>query len=367
MNLPGCNLFSGGFIICLLAPWAGFSQSTLTGKITDRLTGEPVPYANVFFSHTTIGSSTLEDGTFMIRNIPNGKYDLMVYVVGYRRFQKQIELQDSPYTLDIRLHQDTVNLAPVTVYADQSDKKIFYPTFQKYFLGESKNARKCKIINPEILHFYYDKKAKYLAVHASQPIAVENSALGYRIYFLLDRFELDFNTSTKVIEGIPRFEELPFRSRKDSVSIVKRRTQAYRGSLNHFIRSLYTQSLDNQGFVVSMVDSVSLREYPVQQAKLYPFDVTSHVRGALVKTFDFKGTLKVEYVRESEPWEYMHNRISSQQTSFVKFKNRSLTLFENGYYTDQLGIFLEGYFMWEETAGNMLPMGYRIPAKQKRK
>ncbi len=367
MSQLNCNLFKGWFITCLLAPCAGFSQSTLSGKITDLLTGEPVPYANVFLSHTTIGSSTLEDGTFAIRNIPDGKYDLLVYVVGYRRIKQEVEFLNADYVRDIRLQQDTVNLTPVTVYADQSDRKPFYTTFLKYFLGESKIARKCRIINNNTLHFFYDPKIELLTVHASEPLIVENPVLGYRIYYLLDRFELDFKTSIKVMEGIPRFEELPFRNRRDSVSRVKRRGEAYRGSLNHFIRSLYTQSLADQGFFVSRVDSADMLKYPIQQAKLHPFEVGSHVSGMLAKTFSFKGTLKVEYLKEFEPWEYMHDRRGVPQTSFVKFKNRSLTLFENGYYADQLGVFLEGYFMWEATAGNILPMGYRIPLKPKRK
>ena len=143
MSRRNCSHISSWLTVFFLGPLAGFSQSSLLGKITDRETGEPVPYANVFFSHTTMGSATLEDGTFIIRNIPNGKFDLMVFVVGYKRFIKSLEFQDSHYKLDIALRQDTINLETVTVHADQADKK-FYPSFEKYFLVKRKmrkNAR----------------------------------------------------------------------------------------------------------------------------------------------------------------------------------------------------------------------------------
>ena len=46
--------------VFLLGSLVANSQSTLSRKVTDMQTGELVPYASVFFSHTTMGSSTLE-------------------------------------------------------------------------------------------------------------------------------------------------------------------------------------------------------------------------------------------------------------------------------------------------------------------
>ena len=77
--------------------------------------------------------------------------------------------------------------------------------------------------------------------------------------------------------------------------------------------------------------------------------------------------MKVEYEKELESWPYVYSSYHSHQISFIRFKNSSLTLYENGYYMDQLGIFLDGYLAWDETACNLLPLGYNIPVKQKRK
>lgn len=57
--------------------------ATITGKVVDKETGEPLIGANLILEGTIIGSSTGIDGKFMIQNIPEGKYNLRVSYVGY--------------------------------------------------------------------------------------------------------------------------------------------------------------------------------------------------------------------------------------------------------------------------------------------
>ena len=122
MVRPGVQ-FIGWLILAVLVPFSGYTQSVLRGKVSDGKNGEPVPFANVFFSHTTMGSPTLENGTFEIKNIPNGKYDLTVSVVGYKRFHESMEFQGTDRELMIVLNQDPVKLAEVVIYADHADYK----------------------------------------------------------------------------------------------------------------------------------------------------------------------------------------------------------------------------------------------------
>jgi outer membrane receptor for ferrienterochelin and colicins len=63
-------------LITLFAVQATLAQSSLTGKILDSLTHKPIPFVNVFFANTTIGTVSDTIGSFKIRNITNGKYDL---------------------------------------------------------------------------------------------------------------------------------------------------------------------------------------------------------------------------------------------------------------------------------------------------
>ncbi len=56
---------------------------TITGKITDAKTGEPLQGASVYFHDLKIGASSNAQGIFRIQNIPEGKYLLEVSFLGY--------------------------------------------------------------------------------------------------------------------------------------------------------------------------------------------------------------------------------------------------------------------------------------------
>ncbi|MBE9481299.1 MAG: carboxypeptidase-like regulatory domain-containing protein [Bacteroidetes bacterium] len=62
-------------------------SGALKGKITDKLTKEPIPFANLVIEvgGTQIGGSTSDfDGNYTIKPIPPGKYDLKATFVGYK-------------------------------------------------------------------------------------------------------------------------------------------------------------------------------------------------------------------------------------------------------------------------------------------
>lgn len=345
---------------------SSMAQSSLTGTLTDNQTGEPIPYANIFFAHTTLGTSSLTDGTFSLSRIPNGKYDLVIEVVGYAHYKQPMEFQDQAYRLDIALNQDTVELPPITVVADQADKR-YYPVFVRFFVGDAANAKECEILNRDVLHFYFDSRRNYLTVTARSPVQVINRALGYKVHYTLERFGLDFGTGVKVMEGSPRFELLPAKRRKDSVAWEKKRDKAYKGSLFHFMRALYANQLAREGFDLYIADST---QSPPSSETLKPFDADKLVTGDKIRRLNFEGSLKLEY-REKQDWEYPGRgygpyREGYQQT-YLKLNQPTLDIYENGYYADQLSVYLNGYLMWRETVCNMVPLGHELKRKKKKK
>jgi hypothetical protein len=348
-----------------------YGQSTLTGKLTDRKTGEPVPFANVFFAHTTLGTSSLPDGSFSISRIPKGKYDLVIEFVGYKHHKQPIEFEQGNYKIDILMDQDTIQLDSITIVADQSDKR-YLPVFVRFFVGDIRSAKACKILNPEVLHFYFDDKRNYLTVSARKPVQVLNPELGYKVHYTLDRFGLDFTTGEKMMQGSPRFEELPFTKRKDSVTREKKRTEAYQGSLFHFMRALYSNTLEDERFLLYIADS--LTSSGGSNEALSPFVRDSLVTGEHVINLNYTGLLKLEY-RKSEDLEYpgrmltrYHRRNPNGfQNTYLLLKDPSLQIYENGYFSDQLSVYLNGYLVWRETVANMVPLGHEVVRKKKAK
>ena len=100
-----------------------FSQSgsgSLKGKIVDRATKEPIPFANVVVEvgGVQIGGSTSDfDGNYQIKPVPAGKADLKATYVGYRDFIMQgiIIFVDKITFQDLELETATTTLSEVEI------------------------------------------------------------------------------------------------------------------------------------------------------------------------------------------------------------------------------------------------------------
>ncbi|MDY0781279.1 TonB-dependent receptor [Tenacibaculum sp. IB213877] len=76
--------------ICQLA----FSQDrgTVTGIVTDKeMSGESLPFANIFIKGTSIGGTTDMDGKYTI-SVPAGKHTLVFSFIGYQTIEKPINV-----------------------------------------------------------------------------------------------------------------------------------------------------------------------------------------------------------------------------------------------------------------------------------
>ena len=94
--------------------------SSISGFVRDDTSGEPISYANVFLSNSTLGAATNQDGYFVISNIPVGKYELNATMIGYGIFKQNIELSEGqPIRLDIRLNEEIIQTTEVLVTAER--------------------------------------------------------------------------------------------------------------------------------------------------------------------------------------------------------------------------------------------------------
>jgi len=98
-----------------------FSQSiTLTGKIFDKKTKEPLPGASVFIIGTSWGTSTDMDGNFKLTNVKKGVYDIVISYVGYvSDTLKKQNLSSSNNSFEVYLNEDAFNLSEVSVVAQR--------------------------------------------------------------------------------------------------------------------------------------------------------------------------------------------------------------------------------------------------------
>ena len=104
-------------LIILFAVTIVNSQNAkLSGRVTS-LSGEALSFASVALEGTSLGTSTGDDGSFVMKDIPPGTYKVLVSFLGYDATQKKIALQAGQVaTLDFTLEMasNTMNEVVVT-------------------------------------------------------------------------------------------------------------------------------------------------------------------------------------------------------------------------------------------------------------
>ena len=102
-------LFNMVFIINSYA-----QTTTISGEIKDKITSEPVIHAAISIEGTLFGASSNEFGYYEIKNIPPGKYNLVVSAVGYHLSRiKNVNLSaDENLKIDISLMPKNIKKQP---------------------------------------------------------------------------------------------------------------------------------------------------------------------------------------------------------------------------------------------------------------
>lgn len=93
----------------------------ISGVITDRESGQPIPGAAIMIEGTTIGALSDEQGQFVMLNIPVGTYTLKASIVGYT----PAVVQNVGVSVDLTTYQNfeitsrTVEMGGITVMAER--------------------------------------------------------------------------------------------------------------------------------------------------------------------------------------------------------------------------------------------------------
>lgn len=107
------------FFLSLLCVCASAQYTKVKGRVLDAFTGQPVPFAAVFFTGSQVGTSTDDNGEFSIMTRNSGLKNLKVSLLGYRAQEKEITPGIFTETL-LFLYPEDNELSAVTVKADDS-------------------------------------------------------------------------------------------------------------------------------------------------------------------------------------------------------------------------------------------------------
>jgi len=100
---------------------------TISGKVLDAKLNQPLPYVNIIIKNnageTLTGGITLEDGSFKIEKVAEGKIKVSIQYIGYKTVIKDVTIGKGNYKVNlgnILLEEEAEGLDAVTVIAETS-------------------------------------------------------------------------------------------------------------------------------------------------------------------------------------------------------------------------------------------------------
>src|ERR1700685_1436911 len=87
----------------------------LKGRVTDSLTGKPVSGCSVFINNSSKGTITNANGDFVLQNLGEGKFELIISSIGYETFSYDFNTGQLPPVLYVNLKQKQTELSVITV------------------------------------------------------------------------------------------------------------------------------------------------------------------------------------------------------------------------------------------------------------
>ena len=112
-------------LILLPCVTISFASSSIRGFVTDGVTAEPLPLANVLLKGETRGASTNLDGFFVIPAVPAGDHILMVRYLGYETKELKITVnEEGNLPLQIEIFPLSVQLDEVIYSVEELDENI---------------------------------------------------------------------------------------------------------------------------------------------------------------------------------------------------------------------------------------------------
>lgn len=339
-----------------------FAQDpVLTGTVADAASERGLPRAHVFIASSMIGTTTDRDGNFVLEGVPPGAHRLVVQMLGYESVHVDTLLRaGKQYEFDLHLESTTIELEEVVVNARLArrwQRRLI--KFTRLFLGETENSNLTTLLNPEALSF--TSRLGKLSATASEPLIIENRALGYQIQYYLKEF-FHYGNTIKY-DGEPSFTELIPADSLEAERWRVNRQAAFAGSQRHFLLSVLAGQAEEEGFEV-------YRRFSLEPNRSgFVMDSNQLLEpgpSPLEKILTFTGILEIVYTKESEDDNFKQWQRQPEwsrpgpQRSFMELNSGPTAIDESGEVIDPYGVIVYGYYAFERIA-DKVPKEYRPP------
>jgi hypothetical protein len=347
-------------------------RGSLVGKVFDDSTGTPLENVNVFLANTTLGCNTDQKGKFEILAIPLGSYDLVASRLGYKmRSMSVLVSRSETAPIEIKLRPATIRLGEVIVPGSEPKQwRTQLDRFKALFLGNTPNARKCTITNPEVLDF--EEQDDSFVATARAALEINNEALGYHISLLIGGFRVGADrplsprmgpkNDVLTYELYPAYSALRPSSPETADEWKKNRLKAYRGSQRHFLASLVRGTWEEEGFTVNLMESIRTSDRPIDRVRLTRENIDMVLAPAPSsdsRSLHYKGFLEVEYANATlDPgYNLMRKMGTDSPVSWLQLNLPAITISPAGLPEEFYPTRSYGYWAWLRLA-ETLPLDY---------
>ncbi|TAH08449.1 MAG: carboxypeptidase-like regulatory domain-containing protein [Sphingobacteriia bacterium] len=357
------------------------AQKMLIGNVLAKDSKLPIASASIFLSNTSVGTISKDNGDFVLQPFPEGRFDLVVSMVGYETYSITISSNAIPSKLEILLVPKVKELEEVIVMPyEKNGWEKWGDFFMENLIGKTPNAIDCKLLNKEVVRFRFNKKKNTLNAYADEPLHIQNEALGYELKYDLSIFEFNYSTRVFFYQGYPLFSDLSTKRKRIETKWQKNREETYNGSIMHFMRSLYRNTLETEGYELRKIIrnnekknnlfSNSNNNLDILIDKPLNGDSIAYAIDSFTVGLQFNNYLQVVY-----KWKYMPESYRLTQRGmppkqpmtaeiYMPDSEKVVAVLANGSYFSGKDVLALGFWAWSEKLSNLLPLDYRPPKKK---
>lgn len=317
--------------------------------------GELIESATIFLAGSEKVIPTNAEGHFSFKNVSPGTYQVVVNMLGYESVKQNVILTTQPATLDLTLNEKQIPLNEVVI-GDKSARLKHLKTFIKYFMGQSANAKACKILNPEIIEF--TTANGFLKATTDDFLIIENNNLGYKIKYLLNSFQFNEVQHITYYNGDCIFEPMQGTIAQKAIW-DKNRKLAYNGSLMHYLRSLYAGTSRQEGFLIFDVWDYELPVI-IGASPVIPEEIVHRTDSTMMAFNNGEIRYYILYDKKKAAMVYKSDKRTKQLDKLDNTGSMFMTdakIDSRGSYSDNKLLSIEG-FWGSKRIGDQLPVEY---------
>lgn len=291
-----------------------YSQ-VIRGTILDLSTKSKIYFAYIYINGTFVGTNSDKNGNFELDISKYASMPLTISALGYYSVTMNSVASGKPLIIHLKPKVFELNEVVVNAKSRAWERRENLRLFKNSFLGTTRNSHNCEITNEKDIMF--KSRNDTLIAYSTNPIYIDNKALGYKVTYFLDAFEYHKKNDSFFFSGSIIFNEDLNTDETQKKIFEFRRQHTYMGSRMHFFRSLWENDLDSAKYIV---------KNPAEENLIYPNIVNEE--DSLTKYLQYPENLGICYQ-------------TSLPSSYIIFLEEEVYFDKNGYF-DPSGISWQG-------------------------